>query len=729
MATYDTYGPRDTQIISAGDTFFIGINARLRPDQLSPGEMAYAKNMRMGLDGACQTRKGIDFFGGNISTSSEALIIPFYLYATKTISSASRSLTTVTVTTSSAHGFTTATQVGIAGLTGTVDPNGNRTVTVTGASTFTFTIAGATGSETYGGSGTAGAGFLSGNNNASYGSCLFSDPSDDNAEYIIQALNDKAIAVSLDDGTTTDIAYPAALTVQEPVRMIQAFSKVYIFRDGLTALEWNGSFSGSPAFTKVANGSYTQPVYLNSSNNSVISDGLVTVTEASHGLSVGDQIFVVDKGSSNLTEGGSGYVVATVPTSGSFTFYAEVADLSSHSIVYTKRVSNGRGYTYMPAPPWGVYHQRRLIVPFFYTTTGSSGSEVITNRSVQDELLLSDVFDSDTYDQLQNQFKVTAGIADYLKWVHPFTDDNAVAFNRNSIHLVSGLSGSLTDISIKEITREAGLVAQKSVVTIGSRIFFLSDNGIYAAEFGDLYNLRGAGLPLSDPIDPIIKRINAAYAENAVAIYHDNRYWLAVPLDSSTYNNALLVFNLLNAKWESVDVIDETGWDVANLISAGSSGVKKLYAVNRYGGVHILDYREDDVDRLALGPGISPSSYFINSYATTRQYNCGTADRKKFNSFELHLESSESGSSDATIAIETENTDSTQTLGTVSNYLLSAGDTAPLPVGEDASIRGRIGNIRGYGIQVTFTPTQGRPKLRMTRINAIPAFNSLTSAS
>ena len=723
MPRYDKYGSRDTAIISAGDSFFLGMNNRLRPDQLEPGIMAYSQNGRMSVNGAWEPRKGIDYFGGLINTSAEALRLPFYVYALKSISTASRVGETVTFTTTTSHAFTTATQVGIAGLTGTIDANGNRTITVTGATTFTITISGATGSETYGGTGTVGSPFLSSTVNAAYGSCLFSNPLDDNAEYIIIALYDKAIAINLVTAASTDIPYPAGVTIIENVKLLQAFTKVYLFRDGATALEFDGDIASTPTFTKVANGDYTQPKVFTAATNTACTAGVVTVTEATHGLSVGDIVTIFDKGSSPLTNGIE-YVVKGVPGSGSFTFYADVDDFAATAVVLGKAQSNGLGFVHSPAPAWAAYHQRRLIVPYRYTSTGTSGSEVITDRDVYDEILISDILDADTYDQLQNQLKVTAGVADYLQFVHPFTDDNAVVFNRNSIHLLDGLSGSLTDISLKEITREAGLVAQKTVVTIGNKIFFLSDNGVYATQFGDLYNLRGAGLPLSDPIDPIIKRINTDYAENAVAIYHDNRYFLAVPLDSSTTNNSILIFNLLNQQWESVDVVDSTGWDVANLISAGSGGINKLYAVNRLGGIHILQNREDDVDVVALGVGVPSASLRPTSYATTRQYNMGDTDRKKFNSFEIHTESSATNTSNATISVETENVDSTTTLGNLSTYL-----GAVLPISEDASVRGRIGNMRGYGIQMTFTPIQGRPLLRMTRINAMQSFNSLTQAS
>jgi hypothetical protein len=658
---------------------------------------------------------------------NEALALPFSLWPQVVISSATRSGTTVTITTSTNHGFSSSYVVAIVDVgPGTVDPNGNKTVTVTGLNTFTYTIAGATGSETYSVTGASKAGgAIVGTTalNGAFGSCLFSDPASDSQEYIILALYENAVAINMTTKATTTIAYPTGITLTSSVNMLQAFNKVFIFRDGATALQWNGSFSGSPAFTKVANGDYAASTYLDASNNTSITDGVVTVTAASHGLSIGSLIFVVNNGTTELSEG-TPYVVATVPGTGSFTFYAEISDSAATTVVYAKRQPSQLGFTHMPAPAWGVYHQRRLIVPYYYTTSGSSGSETITSRNVRDEILLSDVFDSDTYDRILNQLKVTAGIADYLQYVHPFTEDNAVIFNRNSIHLMMGLSGSLNDIALKEITREAGLVAQKSVVTIGDKIFFLSDNGIYATQFQDLYNLRGAGLPLSDPINPLIKRINPDYAHNAVAVYHDNRYWIAVPIDGSTTNNAILIYNLLNQGWESMDLIDQSGWNIANLIVSGAGGVNKLYAVNSFGGVHVIDERPDAFDYIYTRPGAASTPYPIESEVVTRQYTFGDVGRKSFNAYEVHVESSDQEPSDAEITMISENIDKEAEM-----YTLAESLGFDLPIAEDSSVRGRIGNIRAYGMQMKFVPTKGRPKLRMVKLEASQAFRSVTEAS
>lgn len=713
MPRYSNYGSLDNLMVDEGDVAFTRVNARLRPDQLQPSEIAMSSNGRMDINGAWQTRKGHQNLGSSLATDEASLTLPFYVYANTTSSGSSRSGDTITITFSSAHPFIDQTLGYVSGITGlTPDPNGNRVITVVDSVTISITVSGLSGS--IGGTAVVGSPILNDNViNAVYGSCLFSDPASNNEEYIVIATNSIAYAVNLRTGISTPIEYPAGESLEADVHMVQAFNYVFIFRDGLTALEWDGDFTGTPAFQLVADGDYTQPVYLNHSNNTQCVDGVITVTETSHGLSVGDVIYVVHKDNTELTEKTKGYSIATVPNANTFTFYADIVDHSNGSVVYVKKLSVGAGFSHMPAPPWAVYHQRRLWMPFLYTTTGSSGSPTITSRDVTDEIIASDVLDQDTYDQIYANYRIASGGADYVVALQPFTEDNLVVFNRNTIHLVRGVSGALESTTVQEVTREVGCLARRSVVQVGNQILFLSDNGIYAMTFEDLYNLRGASIPLSEPINPLIKRINKDYAKNSVAIYHDNRYYIAVPIDDSTENNAILVYNFLNQGWESLDTVDAPGWNIRNLIRAGAGSLNKLYAVNSFGGIHILEDRVDNNDVLITQIGQSSTFYPIQSYMTTRQYTAGTMDRKRYNSFELQAESSESNDSDIDVSFESENPDSINQLDSLSDLL---GET--LAVSEDASVRGRIGNVRGYGGQFTLTPTLGRPKIRAVKVSS-----------
>jgi hypothetical protein len=90
MPRYSNYGSLDNVMVDEGDVAFNRVNARLRPDQLKEGDVAYSSNGRMDLGGAWQPRKGITNFDTAITLNTAALRLPFYLYANTTASSISR---------------------------------------------------------------------------------------------------------------------------------------------------------------------------------------------------------------------------------------------------------------------------------------------------------------------------------------------------------------------------------------------------------------------------------------------------------------------------------------------------------------------------------------------------------------------------------------------------------------------------------------------------------------
>jgi hypothetical protein len=185
-----------------------------------------------------------------------------------------------------------------------------------------------------------------------------------------------------------------------------------------------------------------------------------------------------------------------------------------------------------------------------------------------------------------------------------------------------------------------------------------------------------------------------------------------------------LVYNFLNQGWESLDTVDSAAWSIQNLLVGENGGLGSLYTISSSGSIHVVDNREDANDYLSLYAGIDPTTYAIDSSLRTRQYTFGTLDRKKFNAYEVHLESSDSETSNADLSVDVENPDSTETLTTVSSLL-----GANLAISEDASLRGRIGNKRGYGIQMTVAPTNGRPKVRAVKVQAAITNPTITQAS
>ena len=433
----------------------------------------------------------------------------------------------------------------------------------------------------------------------------------------------------------------------------------------------------------------------------------------------------------NINPNEASYASARVGINAGFQFILDSRTVTTHvndgaslltDPIFTKRVSVGLGFTHMPAPPYATYHQRRLVMPYRYAVNNAEGD--YTARDNLDEVIISDILDADTYDQIYGQYRFNAGTADFNVGLLSFADDKLVVFNRNSIHLVLGSTPE--SASVQLITNEVGCLARKTIVQIGNNVMFLSDNGVYGANFQDLYNLRGSELPLSSSIQTTIDKINRQYWDQSVAVYFNNRYYIAVPTGSSTVNNTILVFNFINKQWESVDSTSDVDWDIENLIVAGKRGDRAVYAVNALGGLHRVDARPDGVDRLATTIPVEGAQegviYSIPAEVTTRQFTFNDFGRKRWSEFEMHVQSSASEQSDFDISAEVENIDAEVDLNTLSSYI-----DGSLDIDEDVSIRGRIGNRRGYGIQFTINNTQGRPRVRGIKVSGAPASRSTTS--
>ena len=711
MPRYASFGRLDSQLIDDGDTAFASLNQRLRPDQLKAGEVAVSQNGRMDLDGSWQTRKGYRNVFATLSSGGSAPVLPISLpfnlndgavnaiYGTALYSDPVSQSTeyVVLATNSSAKLVNTSTLVAttINYPTGyTVDSS--CTVLQAFENLLIFRD-GQVAFEWHGFIPTIVSAIRQGNE---------ARITVVSHHHIVK--NDTIVVSGITGYTGTNPNGTFTVLNVTP-------TQIHYTNSGSNEAGWGvSSATINNSFELVNRGVYTQPLVYDTAANTAISNGIVTVTESGHVIELGDLVTVSSSGDTGLnpiTE----YRVYEV-TSTTFLFRADAPDIAGATISVGKRQSISLGYTHMPAPPWAIYHQRRLWMPFNYTMTGTSGSPIITARNTKDELIASDILDEQTYDQIQGQFTIASGGADYVVALQPFSEDSIVVFARNSIHLIRGVGADLGNSSVQEITREVGAVARKSVVQVGNQIYFLSDNGVYAAGFEDLYNLRGATVPLSEAINPIMARINKSYAANCVAVYHDNRYYLAIPLDNSTVNNAVLVYNFLNKGWESLDLINSNNWNIIGFVRSGAGASNRLHVISKEGGIHMIDEavntnQNDYQDYLCLGIGTSPAYQNINSILTTRQYSYSTMDRKRFNSYELHVESAANVQSDASLSLEIENPDSTITLGSISQIYGSNLDS-----GEDLSLRGRLGNNRGYGAQLTVTPSFGRPKIRSIKI-------------
>jgi hypothetical protein len=482
-------------------------------------------------------------------------------------------------------------------------------------------------------------------------------------------------------------------------------------------------------FTKVIGGAYSQPQQFSITANDVsVTDSLLTADVTSNTtIKAGDFVQVHFTEIDELKQTQGNYYEVVEASATEIKFYVPAGAFTSSAsdkFDFGGRTSVGGGFIHNPASPWAVYFQRRLWTPFYHLPGGTAASPTYTSRSVEDEIVVSDILDGNTYDQVYSQFKITGGTSDYLMAMHPFYNDFLIVLMRNSLHLIRGTQGSLEDTVVTELTREVGCLARKSVVGYGNAMFFLSDNGVYGVEFLDEYNLRGVQEPLSKNIQPLIDRINKGLAEKSVGIFFNNRYYLAIPLDSfsgandAQGNNSILVFNVLNKGWESIDTYGDNAFYVNNFHISQEDERNNLYAVNEQGGVHLLEATSTPTDSISTSTVGGSETFDIDYVLKTRGYQLGNYERKKFSRAQVQCEANEVNCN-ALIRFETEDPDTNGfDVGTI-----SGGIGEDLPANETANLRFRLGNPRGlYGV-LTFTggslgsAVSGRPKLNSVAVD------------
>lgn len=338
-----------------------------------------------------------------------------------------------------------------------------------------------------------------------------------------------------------------------------------------------------------------------------------------------------------------------------------------------------------------------------------------------------------------DMFSINDGSNDTMVAVTPWTLNEFIIFMRNSIFYASVgvgaylLSDPATEDNsyVKSLATDIGCLARKSIVQAGGGIIFLSDNGVYmlnpaSASGASQASPEGMRLltlaePVSAPIDDIISRINYNYVGNSCAIYWENRYYLAVPLDNSETNNAILVYNFINKSWESVDVYP-VGFDVHKFLVAKKNNKRRLWAVDPNEGIFLLE--ELNWDEFGAGLGtpvldnqnsrldsegcrISATAYTpnrIEGQLVTRSYIFNTSSDKRFSSIQSDINFPAFG--EVSVDLVTTNPD-TET------RLL---DFSPIS-NEDYILRLPARKI-AYSCQVKFTTNSFRPSVRSVSVES-----------
>jgi len=344
--------------------------------------------------------------------------------------------------------------------------------------------------------------------------------------------------------------------------------------------------------------------------------------------------------------------------------------------------------------PLGVTYSR---LPSTSTATYLN-NQLIIARS-RDEVLISDVLDAETYDPVLKSFRANAGSNDYIVALHPYAEGQVLVFCRKSIWLATaaigtdGVSMDAANSSLQLLTNEVGCSARRSIATAGVYVFFLSDNGVYRLDNQFDLKLRGSTQTLSDPIANLIDGINATAAHLSNGIYHGNRYYLALPLGTSTQPNSLFAFNMLNQQWETRDTY---GFAIDRLLVSDYGTERRLFAATTTGKLFLLDEQETGTDDTLSGLGTTN----VQGLLLTRRYGFDSLNTKRL----LRAKASvvlDAGSACTLDAVTTDYDKDFQ----IASLTNASGST------EDYTIKAPL-RCKATALDLRFRTSAGRPILR-----------------
>lgn len=292
----------------------------------------------------------------------------------------------------------------------------------------------------------------------------------------------------------------------------------------------------------------------------------------------------------------------------------------------------GDGTTEIPNSDHALFFGNRLLVPH--------------NR---DMVAVSDYLNYTRYGEILSTFRINQGSEDELVALQRINSTTLAAFKNNSIYIVSNLYGSLSDAILDEVSREFGAVSFKSTIQVGSDVWFLSSKrGVCSLQVAQNGKVNAVQVPVSEPIQPLIERINWNYADKAVAATYGNRVYFAVPLDNNSFNSAILVYDLLQSSWsgfdEQADVIN-----VKEFVEMEYQGKRRLFFLSADGFINLYDDNLTEcgfVDEKATSTDINSNSFgqitkvAISDEIITRGYTANDISVKKWRSADVQLATS-----------------------------------------------------------------------------------------
>ena len=428
-----------------------------------------------------------------------------------------------------------------------------------------------------------------------------------------------------------------------------------------------------------------------------------------------------------LTDGGSAYntgaptVTIGTPDAGYGTTATAVAIMNGNSVGTVTVTFAGSGYLTAPSVTFtGGGGSGAAATANISTQLAPSGLRLIksfTNRlfavgtgEQRNTLYASDILDPEIW-KTTNSIIVGGDDGEDIIAIQPFYGFQIIVFKRNKIYLVDvtpsttvtsgtsvlSLTNSAAEWSVQTVSNRIGCIAGRSVALVNKDVFFLANDGIRSVSRSLADDFSTVGLTISEPVKDIIARINRSFIETCNATFHNNRYLLAIPLDSATRPSHILVYNSIFNCFEGLWEVAAARMVETSFTSGFSTNTIKLCIGTTNSRVgHLTDYK--DSDSVDINTGFQDFGTGYTSRVVTKAYEFDDRFALKYGSH-YEVEFFNSGSTNATISIRRDTDGNDIVLGTNVDTTSPDGLTLPftLPATLSAKVvKRRADSLRSY---------------------------------
>lgn len=494
-----------------------------------------------------------------------------------------------------------------------------------------------------------------------HGVGVFRNP-DSNLEFVVIAADGKAY-YTRQGNNPIELALPTGVVLVGEVNFTQAFNKLIMFRgEDFAPLVMTSEDTGFEDMIQQWDSTSAYAVSdevafgpLVSVSGIAFSSGTATVTTgAAHQFITGADVTIAGANESEF----NGRFAITKTSDTTFTF---TTTSSNSAATGTITATNNKEYyqcstitsagespstasskwtqlsTIMPNASHGVHVANRIIVPTKY----DASSTAYGNK--RDFIAVSDALDH-KHTFFNQLFRINFGSNSEVQDLLVFDENRVLIMKDLDVHMMTGFivtdaNGTLTNsASVQPVIQNYGVPNRGASVVVGSNVFFYaSRRGIVSMAQTEQSKVRGVDLPLSEPIQPLIDRIDARNESKIRLAYWDNKLWVACPIDGGNNgeNNALLVYDYLNQAWVSHD--DGTAIKPKEFFVAEYNNAQRLFYIGTDGFINLVEenYEGDDVADLSKLDGLKNED--ISSYLLTRGYGQPSVDHKNYRTATVNI--------------------------------------------------------------------------------------------